>query len=281
MNSGAILSHGTGSNPMINTTTVTVNTGGTWDMNTRQETIGYISGGGNIIVSSNTDPSLQLSLGGAGSGSIFSGIISGTGTGTLRISGSGTETQIFSGANTYSAPTAITGGMLNIRNATALGSTTAGTSVSTGAALQIENGITVGAEALTLSGTGVAADGALRSISGTNVWQGTVTLGSATRINSDAGTLTFNTAATSITGTQNLTMGGAGNCSINGTITTGTGTVSKDGVGALTLSGANAYSGGTILTSGTLNINNSSALGNLLVHLQSMGELSTIPVVVL
>lgn len=71
VNSGAILSHGTGSNPIVNTAIITVNTGGTRDMNTGQETVSYVAGGGNIIVSGGSNPSLQLSLGSSGSGSIF------------------------------------------------------------------------------------------------------------------------------------------------------------------------------------------------------------------
>jgi hypothetical protein len=59
--------------------------------------------------------------------------------------------------------------VLNIQNASALGTTAAGTSVTSGAALRIQGDITVGAEGLTLNGTGVSGDGALRNISGTTV----------------------------------------------------------------------------------------------------------------
>jgi hypothetical protein len=40
--------------------------------------------------------------------------------------------------------------------------------VAAGAALQLQGGINIGAEGLTLSGTGAADDGALRNISGAN-----------------------------------------------------------------------------------------------------------------
>ncbi|MEI7563970.1 MAG: autotransporter-associated beta strand repeat-containing protein, partial [bacterium] len=130
--------------------------------------------------------------------------------------------------------------------------------------MQIQDGITVGAEALTLNGTGIGSTGALRNISGTNVWQGVVTLASAARINSDAGSLTFNTAASNITGTnQNLTLGGAGNGTIATTITTGTGNLTKDGSGTWTLSGANIYTGGTIVNGGTLDLGGGTASGSL------------------
>lgn len=107
----------------------------------------------------------------------------------------------------------------------------------------------MGAEALALNGTGVSSTGALRNISGTNSYAGAITLGSAARINSDAGALTLSGG---ITGTQNLTVGGAGNTTVSGVIGTGTGTVTKDGAGTVTFSGANTYTGATTVNAGTL-----------------------------
>ena len=89
------------------------------------------------------------------------------GAGSVTKSGAGT--LIVTAANTYTGTTTITSGVLNIQNATALGTTAGGTIVAAGAALQLQGGITVGAEALTLNGDGTAAGtGALRNISGTN-----------------------------------------------------------------------------------------------------------------
>ena len=89
----------------------------------------------------------------------------GTG-GTLTKAGTGT--WILTGANTYTTATSITAGVLNARNATALGTTAGGVTVSSGAALELQGGITIGAEALSITGTGVSSNGALRNISGTN-----------------------------------------------------------------------------------------------------------------
>jgi hypothetical protein len=73
--------------------------------------------------------------------------------------------------------------MLNIQNANGLGSTAAGTTVSSGATLQLQGGISVGAEALTISGTGATGqNGALVNVSGTNSYGGLLTLGSASTI---------------------------------------------------------------------------------------------------
>ncbi len=172
---------------------------------------------------------------------------------TVRKQGAGV--LVFSGANTYSGTTTVEAGVLNIQNATALGSTDAGTTVNSGTALQIQGGITVGAEALALNGTGISSDGALRNISGDNTYGGTITNTTAARINSDSGTLTLsgNINATN----QAITFGGAGNIVANGAITNSTAGLTKDGAGTLTLSGSNAntYSGTTTVSAGVLELN--------------------------
>ncbi len=147
--------------------------------------------------------------------------------------------------------------MLNIQNATALGTTAAGTTVAGGAALQIQGGITTPAEALTLNGTGIANDGALRNISGNNTFAGAITLGSATRINSDAGTLTVSPI---ITANNALTIGGSGNTTISSSFGSDLKTFTKDGSGALTVNGSfwvGYVSGASAtLSNGTLNVSN-------------------------
>jgi fibronectin-binding autotransporter adhesin len=198
----------------------------------------------------------NLTVGGSGNTAISGAI--GTGSGTVTKDGSGTLT--LSGNSTYSGITTVSAGVVNIQGSSALGSTSAGTTVASGAALQLQGNIAVGAEALSLTGTGVASDGAMRNISGSNSWAGTVTLGGATRINSDAGTLTLGGTVTATN--QNLTIGGAGDTTINGAITTGTGTVTKDGSGTLTLGGANTYTGATTVSAGTLRMGPSGSISS-------------------
>ncbi len=179
------------------------------------------------------------------------------GSGVINQIGTGTTT--LTGANAYAGLTTISAGVLNIQHATALGTVAAGTSVTSGAALQVQGTIAVGAEALTLNGTGISNDGALRNISGTNSMAGAITLGSAVRINSDANTLTL---SGNIGGAgQNLTVGGAGNTTLSGIIGTTTGTLTKDGAGTAILSGNNTYTGLTTVTTGTLQVNVNNALG--------------------
>jgi autotransporter-associated beta strand protein len=192
----------------------------------------------------------------------FASALSSSG-GTLAKSGAGNLTLTV--ANSYTGATTVSAGVLNIQNANALGTTDGGTTVSSGAALQLQGGITIGAEALSLTGTGVSTDGALRNISGSNTYGGAITLAGASRINSDADLLTFSGG---ISGAQNLTIGGAGNTTISGAIATSTGTLTKDGAGTLILSANNTYSGATAVgTSGGANA------GTL--QLSGVGKIST------
>ena len=257
------------------TTGGTTLSGGTLDLNgqsigaetiTFSSTSALLNNSGTAASLSGRISSLRSSSTMGGTGDLtLSGVISSSGTSTTAWSKVGTGKLTLSGANTYSRALTITAGVVNIQHATALGNATGGTTVNAGAALEIQGGITVGAEALTLNGTGLSAAGALHNISGTNIFGGLVRLGSATRINSDAGTLTLSNAGT-IAGTYNLTLGGAGNTTINSIIGTGTGNLVMDGTGLLTLGGANTYTGVTTFTDGILSvatIGNGTVAGNL------------------
>ncbi len=180
---------------------------------------------------------------------------------TFTHASSGTSTLL--GANSYTGATTISSGVLNIQNGSALGTTAAGTSVSSESALQLQGGIAVGNESLALTGTGVSNTGSLRSISGSNTWGGLITLNSAVRINADAGLLTLDVASgNAITATnQALVFGGAGNITVADPIATGSGALQKDGAGTLTLAGTNTYTGITVITAGAVNVQNASALG--------------------
>lgn len=186
----------------------------------------------------------------------ISGII-GTGSGTLTKEEGGT--LILSNANTFTGGTTINAGIINIRNANALGTSGAITVVN-GATLQIQDNITF-SRPTSIAGAGVSSGGAIRSISGTNIISGTITLTAASRINSDAGTCSL-TAATAVTATnQTLSIGGAGNINANGTFAIGTGQLNKDGNGTLTMTVANTFTGNTNISAGTLLPTNMNAMG--------------------
>lgn len=221
----------------------------------------WTAANGNLVFGGNiANGGFLLTIGG-GSNTSVNGVISGTGG--LTKTGAGTLT--LSGANSYTGATTVSAGVLNIQNSTGLGTAAIGTTVTSGAALQLQGGVTVGNETLTLDGTGISNDGALRNISGNNSWAGTITINSTTRINSDSGTLTLDVASgNAITGSNdNLQFGGAGNVTINDVIATGTGTLSKDGTGTLTLNAANTYTGTTTVSAGVLNVQNATGLGTI------------------
>lgn len=181
------------------------------------------------------------------------------GTGGFTLTGTRTT---LAGSNSYSGTTTVSSGALRIANGSALGTTAGGTAVSSGAALELSNSISVGAEALSIAGTGISSGGALRNVSGNNNYGGLLTLTAAARINSDSGTLTLTNTGTITGATFGLTLGGAGNIVVNSVIGTTSGTLTKDGAGTATLTASNTYTGATTISDGALRISNASALGS-------------------
>jgi fibronectin-binding autotransporter adhesin len=194
--------------------------------------------------------SKALTINGTGNTTI-SGVVSNGGS----LTKSGTGTLTLSGANTYTGTTTVSAGILNIQNATALGAPAGSTTVSSGATLQLQGVITVGADALTISGTGASGqNGALVNVSGTNNYGGLLTLGAATTISSDSGTLNLTNVGTITGATFGLTLTGSGNGSISSIIGTTSGALTKNGSGTWTLSGANTYTGKTSIQNSALSV---------------------------
>jgi fibronectin-binding autotransporter adhesin len=135
----------------------------------------------------------------------YSGIISGTGSVTQ--SGSGSLT--LGGSNTYSGTTTVSAGRLVVTNANSLGSTTAGTTVASGATLQLSSNVSLGAEAISISGSGNGS-GAIYSDSNTSL-AGLVTMTAASTLGSGSGA-TLNVSGT-INGAYLMTATGSGNFS--------------------------------------------------------------------
>jgi autotransporter-associated beta strand protein len=186
----------------------------------------------------------------------FNGTISGSGA--LTKSGAGILT-LAGNSTAYNGNIAVNAGILRISNSGSLGTNTGTTAVASGAVLEIQDDIT-SADNLTLAGTGISGNGAVRNLSGDNTLSGTVTLSAATAVQSDAGTLTL---SNTISGSgQNLTVEGAGNTTLSGAITTGTGTLTKLDAGILVLSGNSTYGGLTTVSAGTLRITHANALGS-------------------
>ena len=85
-------------------------------------------------------------------------IVDNSAVNTTSVTKAGTGFWILNGASTYTGVTTVTDGVLNIRNNASLGSVVGGTTIASGGTLQIESlaGLTIGAEAMTISGAGFA-----------------------------------------------------------------------------------------------------------------------------
>ncbi|WP_416548305.1 YDG domain-containing protein [Limnohabitans sp. DCL3] len=157
--------------------------------------------------------------------------LTGTGTSTLTKTGSGTLT--LSGANTHTGATTVSAGTLAVTHAAALGTTAAGTAVSAGAVLDVQN-VALGDEVLTLNGS------TLQTSSGTSSLSGAITLGSSSTV--DVG------------GTQ---------LTLSGVISGASRALTKTGSGMLILSGGNTYSGSTTISAGILQVGDGGTTGSL------------------
>ena len=225
-------------NSIIRTNTLTLN--GT----------GVLSGG--ALTNSSSTPSafnVPVVLGsdtsiGSSSGSVnLTGVISGAG----NLTKIGSANSTFSGINTYTGTTTVSGsGILAISTAQGLGSTDGGTIVSSTGRLLI-NGLSVGAEAITLNG------GSLEVTSGTTSLSGPVTLGANSSVRVDSG--------------AQLTLSG---------LVDGTGSLTKSpgATGTLVLTGTNTYSGGTTISAGTLQLGAGGTTGSIQGNVSNTGTLA-------
>ncbi|NCC53155.1 MAG: choice-of-anchor D domain-containing protein, partial [Spartobacteria bacterium] len=179
------------------------------------------------------------------------GLLSGPVSGLGSVVKLGIGEVVVTGNNSYSGGTYISNGVWIIEHANALGTVAAGTVISDGATLGIQDGIVIAAEPLTLSGNGYGALGALRNISGDNTFSGPITLLAHTRLRSDEGELVLDN---DFTGDGfNLEVAGAGCVRIEGSLDLlATGAVSMAGSGFLFLGGESTNSGGAVVSSGTL-----------------------------
>jgi outer membrane autotransporter protein len=241
-----------GGSAIADTGSVVVGASGTLDL-AASETIGALSGAGNVTLNANT-----LTVAGA-TDTTFSGSMSGTG-GLVK---DGTSTFTLSGTNTYSGGTTVSGGMLSATNGGALGS--GDVTVETGATLQFApaGGGTL-SNNLNLAGTSggngalnVIADGGVAWLTGAvSVETGTsiVTSGNDVVVfsNTVSGTdadLTFDVDAITI---------------INQNLDLGTGTLTMNGTSILALNGGiPSEMGGAVVNSGTLQLGYPAGVANM------------------
>jgi filamentous hemagglutinin family protein len=248
-------------NALSNSTAVTVEANGTWGLDGYADTVGSIAGSGQILLGSAT-----LTAGGNGTSTSFGGVISGAGG--LTKAGSGVLT--LSGQNTYQGVTLVSAGTLAVGHALALGDSSSGTSVASGAALDLL-GVDVQGEVLTLAG------GTLKDA--TSSWAGAITLTANSFFDVGSGdTLTVSGVISESGGAFGLTKSGAGTLVLSGDNTlSGASTVSQGlaqvgharawGTGAVTVSNAAAldlagYSIANALTVAGTGVSDSGVLYN-------------------
>lgn len=195
-----------------------------------------------------TDPTANSSsavtdiLAGTANLTISGAIVNGNGLAN-GVSVTGTGTTLFSGPNTYDGSTTVaSGSTLKLGNASALGATTAGTTVSSGSLLDL-NGQTIGGETLGLSGTGF----------GTSTTGGALTNSSASAA-SLSGAVTLNADTTINLSNGQVTLGNIGE--------SGSRALTKNGESALILNGTSSYTGATIIRGGMLQVNGPGALAS-------------------
>lgn len=221
--------------------------------------------------------SLVRTSGAGGSHLITGGTLQFNGTAAMNIAGSGSltiasvvddlyysgltktgsGTLVLSGANTFQGVTAVNAGTLVLANSSALGSSTFGNTVASGAGLHFQGGITVteGSFTVTGSGSGPGATGVLRNVSGNNTLASTVTLGGASTFVSAADRLTIG-GTVSLNG-HALTLDGAGDLRFSSAVS-GTGSVQKTGSGTAefqggtNITGSFSHTGGAVSVTGNL-----------------------------
>jgi autotransporter-associated beta strand protein len=175
-----------------------------------------------------------------------------------------------SGNNTYFGTTTVSNAStLRLGSATALGATNGATEIKSGGALDL-NGQTIGAEALTISGTGVSSSGVIFNSSASAAsWNGNIAPTANSTIKATNGSILIS-GGINLNGDNNssrtLTLDGTGGIALSGNISNSfAGSTGNIAVAAaarnVTLSGNNSYNGTTTLNAGGgMNINSANAI---------------------
>jgi fibronectin-binding autotransporter adhesin len=159
----------------------------------------------------------------------------GNGGGFLLLTKTGAGTLTLGGNNLYNGTTTINAGTLRATSGTALGSTNGGTTVAAGATLDIS--AFVGAEPVSIQGTGVGGAGALTGSSA-----------------SLAG-------AVNLTGPATIGVPAGAPLDLLGTVS-GNFALTKVGVGTLYFYGNNTFAGGLIINAGNVSVGSAGALNS-------------------
>ena len=270
----------------LQTVTVTRARTCTFNPTTANVTIGSVSG----FSAPQNSVNSSLILGGANTTNTITGSIwDGPNRRALDVTKQGGNTWTLSGANTYTGPTWINGGVLSINSIADAGINATGTITSGSADVIVSstNGLVIGqsfalggipagatitaigagtitvSAAATTNGTGIFGAGTPNALGLSKSNSANLVLGGGTLqyTGANAGTdrnfsLSANSTSTIEVTSNTLTIRGAGS---------GSGALTKTGVGTLILAGNNTYSGLTDVENGTLLVNGSMSTGEVTV----------------
>lgn len=215
---------------------------------------------------------------------------------TLSVGGSpvgGSRSRLWlAGTNGMLATTsAVTAGYFCVSDSAGLGNAlTTMWTVSSNAALEVDGGISpTSARNCTITGPGPNTDGALRSVSGTNTWNGSIiapvqSLASPTRIQVDSGTFTL-AAGTYVTINPTTTGTPLSFCALGSTarlnqprqLTSNVSdvTINNGGVGTIEISVANNHTGGTTVQGGKCRVTHPTATSTGTVQVNATATLES------
>jgi len=172
--------------------------------------------------------------------------------GSTGITKGGTGTVTMGTANSYTGSTTLNAGSLIVTANGALGASSSGTTVNSGATLGFQGAVAYSTpEPLTINGSGAGGAGAIANMSGDNSFAGPITLGSGSSIGVASGSLTLTGA---IDGNHTLTKIGPGTLILGGSSANSHGqTTVNQGTLVLNKSAGAAVPGPLLVSDGTSN----------------------------
>jgi autotransporter-associated beta strand protein len=193
---------------------------------------------------------------------LVNGGISQSGSGSASVVKNDSGTLTLSSSSSYGGNTTINSGVVLAAHSSALGGSGSGTTVANGAALQLSNGITIDTETLGLSGSGSGSGGALRSVSGSNNYNGLITISANSTYLGAATNATLKVAAVTAGANEFWVVGDGTTILGSGATNSGSGTAFvKTNTGTAILAASNAWSGDEYIRQGVVVLSNNNALG--------------------
>jgi autotransporter-associated beta strand protein len=195
-------------------------------------------------------------IGSSGTVTLSGNIVKG---GSMNMAGV-SAAMVLSGTNSYTGQTLVSAGSLHPRNGLSL--STNSVAVASGAQLYIDANVNI-TNKLSLAGTGITGDGALRKGgNGVTTLFGVITLTNNTLFEVDGGSTLYLTNAAGINAPGinvilDAASGGAG--TITGPLTLGSGSLTSQDAGTWIIAPTNTYTGLTVINGGLLEISGANA----------------------